>query len=80
MENIKEKQDEDDKLTQSTVTHPTWYSHKAINDVEDILCYTKPGDNAANWRIALPENLMCLLLSGSIRLLVTQEVRDSIDS
>ena len=58
MENIKEKQDKDDKLTQSTVTHPTWYSHKTINDVEDILCYTKPGDNAANWRIALPENLI----------------------
>ena len=52
LENIKEKQDKDDKLTQSTVTHPTWYSHKTINDVEDILCYTKPGDNAANWRIA----------------------------
>jgi hypothetical protein len=58
LENIKEKQDEDDKLTQSTVTHPTWYSHKTINDVEveDILlCYTKPGDNEANRRIALPE-------------------------
>ena len=57
LENIKEKQDEADKLTQSTVTHPTWYSHKTINDVEveDMLCYTKPGDNEANWRIALPE-------------------------
>jgi hypothetical protein len=51
LENIKEKQDADDKLTQSTVTHPTWYSHMTINDVEDILYYTKPGDNAANWRM-----------------------------
>ena len=58
LENIKEKQDEDDKLTQSSVKHPNWYSRKTINDVEDILCYTKPGDNAANWRIALPENLI----------------------
>ncbi len=52
LENIKERQDKDDRLTQSTVKHPTWYSRKTTNDVEDILCYTKPGDNAANWRIA----------------------------
>jgi hypothetical protein len=58
LENIKERQDGDDKLTQSTVRHPTRYSCKTINDVEDILCYTKPGDNAANRRIALPENLI----------------------
>jgi hypothetical protein len=59
LENIKEKQDEDDRrLTQSTVKHPPWYSPKTINDVEDILCYTKPGDNRANWTIALPEDLI----------------------
>ena len=58
MENIKEKQDEDDNLIQSTVRHPTWYSRKRINNVEDILCYTNPGDNAANWRIALPVDLI----------------------
>ena len=57
LENIKERQDEDDKLTQS-VKHPTWYSCKTINNVEDTLCYTKPGDNAANWKIALPEDLI----------------------
>jgi hypothetical protein len=48
LENIKERQDEDDRLTQSSVRHPTWYSRKTINDVKDIVCYTKPGDNAAN--------------------------------
>jgi hypothetical protein len=58
LENIKERQDEDDRLIQSTVKHPTWYSRKTINDVEDILCYTKPGDNAGNWRIALLEDLI----------------------
>ncbi len=59
LENIKEKQTEDNtRLIQSTVKHPTWYSCKTINDVEDILCYTKPGDNATNWRIALPEDLV----------------------
>jgi hypothetical protein len=48
LEHIKEKQDEDNDLHQSLIKHPTWYSHKNINDVNNILCYTKPGDNAAN--------------------------------
>jgi hypothetical protein len=58
LKNIKERQDEDDNPMQSTVRHPTWYSRKIINNVEDIPCYTKPGDNAANWRIALHEDLI----------------------
>jgi hypothetical protein len=58
LENIKERQDEDDNLMQSTVRHPTWCSRKTINDVEDILCYTNPGVNAANWRITLPLDLI----------------------
>jgi hypothetical protein len=48
LENIKEKQDEDNDLHQLLTKHPTWYSRKNINDVNDILWYTKPGDNAAN--------------------------------
>ncbi len=43
LENIKEKQDHDEKLMQSAVKYPEWYSRKSINNVEDILCYTKPG-------------------------------------
>jgi hypothetical protein len=58
LENIKEKQDEDNDLSQSLMRHPTWYSRKNINDVNDILCYTKPGDNVANWKIALPRDLI----------------------
>ncbi len=42
---------------QSTVKYPEWYSCKIINNVDDILCYTKPGDNPANWKIALLEDL-----------------------
>jgi hypothetical protein len=57
MDNTKERQDHDEKLMQSAVKYPEWYSCKTINDVEDILCYTKPGDNPANWKIALPEDL-----------------------
>jgi hypothetical protein len=48
LENIKERQDHDEKLMQSAVKYPELYSCKSINDVEDILCYTKPGDDLAN--------------------------------
>jgi hypothetical protein len=48
LENIQEKPDKDNDLFQSFTRHPTWYSRKNINDVNDILCYTKPGNNAAN--------------------------------
>jgi hypothetical protein len=58
LENIEEKQDEDNDLHQSLTKHPTWYSCKNINDVNDILCCTKPGDNAANWKIVLPTDLI----------------------
>ncbi len=37
LESIKEKQDEDNDLSQSFMRHP-WYSCKNINDVNDILC------------------------------------------
>jgi hypothetical protein len=56
LENIKEKQDEDNDLQQSLTKYPTWYSCKNINDVNDIMCYIKPGDNAANWKIVLPKD------------------------
>jgi hypothetical protein len=39
-------------------SYPEWYSCKIISNVEDILCYTKPGDNLANWKAALPEDLI----------------------
>jgi hypothetical protein len=58
LENIKEKQDEDNDLQQSLTKHPNWYSRKNINDVDDILYYTKPGANAANWKIVLPKDLI----------------------
>ncbi len=58
LENIKEKQDEDNDLQQSLTKHPNWYSHKNINDVNNILCYTKPGDNAATWKIVLPKDMI----------------------
>ncbi len=58
LENIKESQDYDEKLMQLTVKYPEWYSCKTINHVDNILCYTKPGDNPANWKTAIPEDLI----------------------
>jgi hypothetical protein len=60
---IKEKQDEDNDLQQSLTKHPDWYSRKNINDINDILCYTKPSDNAANWKIVLPKDLILPTIS-----------------
>ena len=58
IENIKEKQQLDNELQQSATKHPDWYSQKRFNDVTNVLCYTKPGDDPANWKIALPKELI----------------------
>ncbi len=55
IENFKEKQDEDNYLQQAATKHPEWYSCKTFDQVLDVLCYTKPGDNPSNWKIALPK-------------------------
>ena len=38
IENIKEKQDEDNDLQQSAIRHPEWYNRKTFNDIPDVLC------------------------------------------
>jgi hypothetical protein len=38
IENIKEKQDEDNDLQQSAIRHPECYSRKTYNDIPDVLC------------------------------------------
>ncbi len=48
IENIKEKQEEDNELQQSATRHPEWYSRKTFSDVDNVLCYTKPGDDSSN--------------------------------
>ena len=58
IENIKEKQQLDNELQQSATKYPDWYSRKRFNDVTNVLCYTKPGDDPANWKIALPKELI----------------------
>jgi hypothetical protein len=58
IENFKEIQDEDNDLQQTATNHPAWYSCKTFDQVTDILCYAKPGDNPSNWKIALPKELI----------------------
>jgi hypothetical protein len=58
IENIKEKQDEDNYLQQAATKHSEWYCRKTIDQVADVLCYTKPGVNPSNWKIALPKELI----------------------
>jgi len=58
IENIKEKQIEDEELQRSVTRHPEWYSHKTFNDIRDVLCYTRIGDDPANLKIALPNELI----------------------
>jgi hypothetical protein len=42
IENIKEKQDEDNDLQQAATKHPEWYSRKTFDWVTGVLCYTCP--------------------------------------
>ena len=58
IENIKEKQDQDAGLQQSATRHPERYSHKDINTITNVLCYTKPNDDPSNWKITLPDDLI----------------------
>ena len=57
VENIKEKQDEDNHLQQSVMRHPEWYSCKTFNGIADVLC-TKLGDDPSNWKVALPREII----------------------
>jgi len=58
IENIKDKQGLDNELQQTVRRHPEWYSQRHFHPVRNVLCYTKPGDNQANWKIALPKELI----------------------
>ena len=55
MEAIKEQQDADNNLQRLATKYPDRYIRKSVSSVDDVLCYVKPGDPPANWKIALPE-------------------------
>ena len=58
IDNIKEKQDEDNDLQQAAIGYPEWYSRKTFNDISNVLCYTKLGGDPSNWKIALSRELI----------------------
>ena len=58
METIKEQQDADSDLQRQVTKYADRYIHKSISAVDNILCYVKPGDPPANWKIALPKSML----------------------
>jgi hypothetical protein len=58
IENIMEKQDVDVEIQRMLRKYPQWFSRKTINVTDNVLCYTKPGDDPANWKIMLPNDLI----------------------
>jgi hypothetical protein len=58
METIKEQQDADKQLQHQATKYADWYIRKCVSAVDNVLCYVKPGDPLANWKIALPESML----------------------
>ncbi len=55
IESIEENQNADKELQMQAQQYPDCYTCKCVSAVDDILCYIKPGDPPANWKIALPQ-------------------------
>ena len=85
IENIKEAQDEEERLQWLKSNYPQSYYYRKIGDVQNVLCYTKPGRNPnENWKIVLPKVLLKTAIKwfheitghpGSKRLLATMTAR-----
>jgi len=58
METIKEQQDADNELQRQATKYADRYVRKSVSSVDDVLCYVKPGDPPANWKIALPKSML----------------------
>jgi hypothetical protein len=58
MEMIKEKQDTDNDLQCRETKYTDRYVRKSVSSVDNFLCYVKPGDPLANWKIALPKSML----------------------
>jgi hypothetical protein len=56
MEAIKEQQDADNDLQRQANKYADRYIRKSVSAVDNVLCYVKPGDPPANWKIALPKS------------------------
>ena len=62
MEMIKEQQDADDNLKRLATKYADRYVQKSVSSVDNVLCYVKPGDPPANWKIALPKSMLQLTI------------------
>jgi hypothetical protein len=58
MKMIKEQQDADNDLQRQAIKYPDRYVRKSVSSVDNVLCYVKPGDPLANWKIALPKSML----------------------
>ena len=58
MEMIKEQQDADNNLQCQVTTYADRYVRKSISSVDNVLCYVKPGDPLAHWKIVLPKSML----------------------
>ncbi len=58
MDAIKEQQDADNELQNQAGKYADCYTRKRVNTVDDVLCYVKPGNPPANWKIALPRSIL----------------------
>ena len=55
---IREQQQADARLLARQEKYPDQYINKSLyDDINDIICYVRPNDNANQWRIALPEQM-----------------------
>jgi hypothetical protein len=58
IEAIKEQQDADQELQRAATKYADRYLRKSVSGVDSVLCYVKPGDSPASWRIALPKSML----------------------
>jgi hypothetical protein len=58
MEMIKEQQDADNDLQRQATKYADRYVRKSVSSVDNVLCYVKPGDPPANWKISLPKSML----------------------
>ena len=58
MDAIKEQQDADNELQNQASKCADCYIHKSVSAVDDVLCYVKPGNPLANWKIAVPRSML----------------------
>ncbi len=62
MDAIKEQQEADNELQNQAAKYADRYIRKSVSAVDNVLCYVKPGDPPANWKIALPRPMLQLTI------------------